>query len=302
MLRCLSLRESGRRPRGAAGPAAAGRVAAVLYPAVGVALGLAFCVPAHGLERVNLRNGFSYDCARSEPLDSQHVRLYFPPSGTPAASGARATSSAPAASDALPTGAGSRPGDGSAAENFIDLSLQEIVSVESLPDPPPASAPPAGVSLPAGVSVSAAGALFSAAVIPDVHDLLARAGAQHNIDVELLASVVKAESGGRAHAVSHAGARGLMQLMPSTAQELGVEDAFRPDQNIAGGAAYLDALLTRYHNDLSLALAAYNAGPAAVDRYRGIPPFRETRAYVARVENEFKRRKLALSRTILASR
>ena len=73
-------------------------------------------------------------------------------------------------------------------------------------------------------------------------------------------------------------------------------DSFQPDQNINGGTAYLDALLTRYHDHLALALAAYNAGPAAVDRYRGVPPCRETQAYVARVMNEFKRRKLVLER------
>jgi soluble lytic murein transglycosylase-like protein len=111
--------------------------------------------------------------------------------------------------------------------------------------------------------------------------------------VDLLASLVKAESGGNVRAVSRAGARGLMQLMPATASQLGVEDSFQPDENLRGGSAYLDALLTRYHDNLALALAAYNAGPAAVDEHHGIPPYRETQAYVARVIHEFNRRVLA---------
>lgn len=164
----------------------------------------------------------------------------------------------------------------SADSSYIDLPASEIVSVATLPDPAPVKpAPPAP----------------SASM--DVHTLLSHAGATHDIDVELLASVVHAESNGRAHAVSRTGAQGLMQLMPGTAHQLGVKDSFQPDQNINGGTAYLDALLTRYHDNLALALAAYNAGPAAVDKYRGIPPYRETRAYVARVMTEFKRRKLA---------
>ncbi|MGC2640040.1 MAG: lytic transglycosylase domain-containing protein, partial [Acidobacteriaceae bacterium] len=82
----------------------------------------------------------------------------------------------------------------------------------------------------------------------------------------------------------------LMQLMPGTATELGVADTFAPTQNIKGGTAYLDALLRKYHDNLALALAAYNAGPAAVDRWHGIPPYAETRAYVARVIHEYNRR------------
>jgi len=172
-----------------------------------------------------------------------------------------------------------------ATNNFTDVSTARIVLMETVPDPPP---------VPTALKPAAAAAAPSSY---DIHDLIARAGAQHNIDVELLASIVHTESGGASKAVSRAGARGLMQLMPSTARDLGVEDPFRPDQNIAGGAAYLDSLLTRYKNDLSRALAAYNAGPAAVDRYHGIPPYRETRAYVAYVEKEFTRRKQAATRT-----
>jgi soluble lytic murein transglycosylase-like protein len=135
----------------------------------------------------------------------------------------------------------------------------------------------------------------------EMAQLLARAGALHNIDTDLLASVVQAESAGNARAVSSAGARGLMQLMPATAALLGVRDSFAPDQNISGGTAYLDQLLTRYHDDITLAVAAYNAGPAAVDRYHGIPPYAETRAYVARVVREFNRRKRAASATLTAT-
>jgi soluble lytic murein transglycosylase-like protein len=123
--------------------------------------------------------------------------------------------------------------------------------------------------------------------------MAAKAGKAHDLDVELLASVIRAESNGDVHAVSRAGARGLMQLMPGTASKLGVTDSFRADQNIAGGTAYLNSLLERYHDNLALALAAYNAGPAAVDKYNGIPPYRETRLYVARIIHDFNRRKAA---------
>ena len=126
----------------------------------------------------------------------------------------------------------------------------------------------------------------------DLGEMLASAGKEHNIDADLLASIVKAESGGQTRAVSRTGAKGLMQLMPGTARAMGVADSFEPQQNIAGGTQYLDALLTHYHDNIALAVAAYNAGPAAVDHYRGIPPYRETQVYVARVIREFNRRKL----------
>jgi len=163
------------------------------------------------------------------------------------------------------------------SSNFVEVDAAEIASVNEVPDPPPAA-----------VSRVAAEPKLTNA---DVHQLISQAGATHNLDVDLLASVVRAESGGNIHAVSRTGAQGLMQLMPGTAAELGVTDSFRADQNINGGTAYLDALLLRYHDHLALALAAYNAGPAAVDKYHGVPPYRETQVYVARVIREFNRRK-----------
>jgi soluble lytic murein transglycosylase-like protein len=157
--------------------------------------------------------------------------------------------------------------------NYIEFAPAEVAAFEAVPDAAPVSQPVAAETKPAGL-----------------RPLLTSAGRAHNLDVELLASVVRAESGGNPLAKSHAGAQGLMQLMPKTAAEHGVTNSFEPQQNVGGGAAYLDELLMRYHEDLTLALAAYNAGPAAVDRYRGIPPYHETRAYVARVIREFNRR------------
>ena len=173
------------------------------------------------------------------------------------------------------TSAGTEP-------NYLDVAAIAIASTETVPDPLPT------------IAAHPAQSLATQPTPVELHELLARSGAQHNVDAELLASVVHAESAGNFHAVSRTGARGLMQLMPGTAAEMGVKDAFLADQNVEGGARYLDGLLTRYHDNIALALAAYNAGPGAVDRFHGIPPFRETRAYVARVIREFNRRKLTL--------
>jgi soluble lytic murein transglycosylase-like protein len=172
----------------------------------------------------------------------------------------------------------------SSEDSFIEFAPSEIDRFDPAPDPP---APAATATKPPSPSREAA---LSPA---DINEILAGAGQEHNVDVDLLASIVKAESGGNARAVSRAGARGLMQLMPGTAANLGVQDSFKPDQNVRGGTTYIDSLLARYHDNLALALAAYNAGPAAVDKYHGIPPYHETRAYVARVIHEFNRRVLA---------
>lgn len=119
-------------------------------------------------------------------------------------------------------------------------------------------------------------------------DVLDAAAVDQQLPPELIRSVAKAESDFRGDAVSSKGALGLMQLMPSTARELGVDPA-RADQNAEGGAKYLRELLLRYHGDSARALAAYNAGPGAVDRFGGIPPYLETRRYVLKVLREYER-------------
>jgi soluble lytic murein transglycosylase-like protein len=113
-------------------------------------------------------------------------------------------------------------------------------------------------------------------------DLIGETAAAYRLPPALVKAVIAAESAFDPAAVSHRGARGLMQLMPETAASLGVEDPLEPEANVRGGAGYLRAMIDRY-GDLTRALAAYNAGPSAVDRYGGVPPFRETRDYVDRV-------------------
>ncbi len=172
--------------------------------------------------------------------------------------------------------------------SYFDLPAATVLRVQ---DEPAAAGAPSDTS--AAKTVAAATHSTAASASPlDIDRLLREAGAMHHIDPDLLASIVRQESGGNPHAVSRAGALGLMQLMPGTAADLGVADPRVPAQNVAGGTSYLDALLMYYHDDVAKALAAYNAGPAAVDRYHGIPPFAETRQYVARVIHEYNRRKV----------
>src|SRR5262249_21394958 len=110
---------------------------------------------------------------------------------------------------------------------------------------------------------------------------------KHHVDPALVRAVISTESNWNTSAVSSKGAQGLMQLIPSTAQSLGVGNAFDPAQNVDAGVRYLSMLLARYNGDLNKALAAYNAGPGAVDRFGGVPNFRETRNYVQKVTSSY---------------
>ncbi|MBI3964351.1 MAG: transglycosylase SLT domain-containing protein [Chloroflexi bacterium] len=118
---------------------------------------------------------------------------------------------------------------------------------------------------------------------PELGRLVDEAARRYGVDPALIAGVIDAESSWRIDAVSPAGAKGLMQLMDETARLLGVSDSLDPAQNVMGGAKFLRQLLDRYNGDTKLALAAYNAGPVAVDRYGGIPPYAETKRYVPKV-------------------
>jgi len=110
---------------------------------------------------------------------------------------------------------------------------------------------------------------------------------RYRVDPALVRAVIQTESNWNSSAISRKGARGLMQLVPGTAQQLGVDNAFDPKQNLDGGVRYLHSLLERYNGDLDKALAAYNAGPAAVDRAGGVPSYRETRKYVQKVTDSY---------------
>ena len=123
--------------------------------------------------------------------------------------------------------------------------------------------------------------------------LVEAASDRHQVDADLINSVIRAESSFDPRARSPKGAQGLMQLMPATASTLGVKDAYEPRDNIEAGTRYLRQLLEQYNGDAVKALAAYNAGPGRVEQYQGVPPYRETRSYVRRVIVDFNRKKLA---------
>jgi soluble lytic murein transglycosylase-like protein len=229
----------------------------------GLAVCLALVPPAYTAEKAVLRNGFEIRHAQREEIGPT-TRLYL-------------------------------SADGNAG--YIDVNTSEIESFEH-DDLPVFPTQPAALGEKPAATTSAA----EAGRIPvDVPALVNRASDQHLVDADLIASVIKAESGFNHRAVSPKGAQGLMQLMPGTAGKLGVKDAFDPAANVDGGTRYLRELLLRYNNDIPKALAAYNAGPERVDQCHGVPPYRETHAYVVKVIKDFNRKKRAAGQTASSS-
>jgi soluble lytic murein transglycosylase-like protein len=174
---------------------------------------------------------------------------------------------------------------GGAGAGYAEIASQQIERFEeSRGTVPPAPAVPASVPETAATGDSPLDRPF--------RNLIASAALRYQIDPDFVASVVKAESGFNSTAVSPKGAQGLMQLMPETAAKLGADDVFDPATNLGAGTKYLRQLLDQFAGDAVKALAAYNAGPQRVEQYGGVPPYRETRAYVTRIIEDYNRKKL----------
>ncbi|HKD50941.1 MAG TPA: lytic transglycosylase domain-containing protein [Candidatus Acidoferrum sp.] len=163
---------------------------------------------------------------------------------------------------------------------WMDVSTTDVVKIE--PEevfapitPPPAAPPPADANQ------------------HPYHEFVLAAASRYGLDAELISSVIEVESNFNPKAVSVRNARGLMQLLPETASRFGVKDIFDPKENIDAGTHYLHDLLQLYKNDLTLALAAYNAGPDKVQKYGDVPPYRETQSYVKQVKRKYQKNKTA---------
>jgi soluble lytic murein transglycosylase-like protein len=187
---------------------------------------------------------------------------------------------------------------GAASTSYIDVATDQIERFEKDETPPaPAATAPATMGsasvMPAPASLVNAPKPLKIAQPVSLDQVVKDASGKHQIDPDFINSVIRAESGFNTRAVSPKGAQGLMQLMPGTASNLGVSNALDPNANVDGGTRYLRWLLEKYDYDVPKALAAYNAGPHRVEQYHGVPPYLETRAYVARIIRDFNRRKLA---------
>ena len=229
---------------------------------LGFAVGLLLlALPALGTDLAILHNGFSIRHERRETVGSV-TRLYL--------------------------------GSG---KDYIDIATDQIERFER--DLSPVVVP---ALIPAAAPLAQARLAKPNAVKPqDLNEVINTISDQHHLDPDFINSVIHAESGFNPRAVSPKGAQGLMQLMPGTASKLGVSNAFDPRANVEGGTRYLSELLQRYNFDVIKALAAYNAGPQRVQQYGGVPPYYETRTYVARIVRDYNRKKIAERKAAVAT-
>jgi soluble lytic murein transglycosylase-like protein len=221
---------------------------------------LLFALPALGADLAILRNGFSIRHQRRETVGSM-TRLYL---GTD--------------------------------KGYVDIATDQIERFEKDLSPsvmPPSATAPALVPTAVPVLASARLAKPQPLKPQELNEVINNISDRHHIDPDFISSVIHAESGFNQRAVSPKGAQGLMQLMPGTASKLGISNAFDPRANVEGGTKYLTELLERYNVDVIKALAAYNAGPLRVQQYGGVPPYRETQAYVASIVRDYNRKKIA---------